>query len=210
MSDEDRIPTFDSGNAKIIAYIVVFGFIAIMLVFGIKYSGDTIVHKGDKKQSIVCKWCQGLGQVEEERCKHCLGAKKVKAIIPGPNHPLRIRGSVRDLSAFESKEEAASVALADADYSKVVLKPMRGAVGGAKLQFLKGEDKTEIVSKPSGRYHGFLPPGEYRLVIEEPGFQNYSQDYVVPVREHPIWPKMPGIELEDEDQLEMEIVLERE
>lgn len=209
MGTEEKIQSVDNSQAKIIAYIVVFGFIAIMLVFGLKNAGKAPLREGDREQSMTCKWCEGAGTLEGERCKYCLGAKKLKVIVPGPKHPVRIRGSIRDLSAFESEDEAREVAEKDADYSKVVLKPMRGAVGQAKIQFVKEGYKAELESKPSGRYFGYVEPGEYTMVVEVDGFAKYELPYTVPVRKEPVWPKIPGVEVEDPDQLEWEIFLSR-
>lgn len=209
MGTEDKIKTLDSSQAKIVAYMVVFGFIAIMLVFGLKNAGKTALSEGDREQSMTCYRCEGVGTLKGKRCKNCLGTKKLMVIIPGPKHPVRIRGSVRDISAFESEAEAHEVAEKDADYSKAVLKPMRGAVGQAKIQFVKDGHTAELKSKPSGRYFGYVEPGEYTMVVEVEGFAKYEKPFTVPVRKEPVWPKMRGVEIEDPDQLEWEIFLSR-
>ncbi len=206
MKDEEKLRALDSKQAKIIAYIVVFGFMAIMLVFGLKSASQAPLHEGDTRRSITCKWCEGKGTLEGDRCRYCLGAKKLKAIIPGPNHPVRIRGTLWNLNAFESREEAQQAA-EKTDYSQVLLKQLPETVGLAQLKFTRGQNTTEIATKPSGRYWGYLVPGDYTLTIDVPGYPSYEQSLTIPVREHPVWPKIPGVELEDEDEFKLEIFI---
>jgi hypothetical protein len=208
MKNEDKIRTIDQSKAKIVAYIVVFAMMAIMVVFGIRSMGQTPLHEGDERRSIICKWCEGVGTLEGERCKFCLGAKKLKAVIPGPNHPVEIRGTLWDLS-FYGSEEKAQKAAETTDYDKVSFKPVPGRVGMTNMQFTKGEITTEFKSKVGGRFRGFLVPGDYQLTIEAPGFAKYQRELNVPVRQNPIWPDIPGVELEDEDLLELEIFLKK-
>ena len=203
---EDKLRSVDQSKAKIIAYIVVAGFMAIMLVFGLRSSSQVPLHEGDERRSIECKWCTGTGEIEGERCKYCLGAKKLKGTIPGPNHPLRIRGTVWNVGHFDSEEKAHEAAGAE-DYEKVVLQTRPETVGQAKLVFKNSKGESVLEAKPSGRYWGYLVPGEYTLRVEHPGFATFEEPFSVPVREHPIWPEMPGVELEDEDQLELEVFL---
>jgi hypothetical protein len=206
MVKEDKVRSLDRSQAKVIAYIVVFAFLAIMLVFGIRSSSQTPLHEGDERRSITCQWCEGSGTLEGERCKYCLGAKKLKAIIPGPNHPLRIRGTVWNLGSFDSKAAAEEKASAE-DYEEVFLKARPQTVGQAKLTFKNDTDEVVLDSKVSGRFWGFIPPGEYTLTVEHPDFPNHQMQYTVPVREHPVWPQIPGVEIPDEDQLTLDIFL---
>jgi hypothetical protein len=203
---EDKLRSVDQSKAKIIAYIVVAGFMGIMLVFGLRSSSQAPLHEGDERRSITCKWCEGTGEVEGERCKHCLGAKKLKAIIPGPNHPLRIRGTVWNVGHFGSEEKAQEAAQKE-DYEKVFLKTRPETAAQAKLVFKNSTAEVVIEAKASGRYWGYIVPGEYTLTVEHPNFKTFEQPFTVPVREHPIWPEIPGAEVEDEDQLELEIFL---
>ena len=198
----------DNSKAKIIAYIVVAGFLALILVFGMRTAGQTALHDGDERKSIECKFCQGTGEVQDERCKYCLGAKKVKVVIPGPNHPLRIQGTVWDLSAFKNKEEAESFA-ATTDYTKVSLRPDPKTVRQAALTFNDGSQQTLLEGKVNGRYRGFVSPGSYTLEVVAEGYQPAKLSLVVPPREHPVWPEMAGVQPEDEDQITFEIYLEK-
>ena len=208
MNRKDNATRVDNSKAKIIAYIVVAGFLALILVFGMRSAGQTALHEGDERKSIACKFCQGTGEVEGNRCKYCLGAKKVKAVIPGPNHPLRIQGTVWDLSAFESKEEAESFA-AKSDYDKVSLRPEPQTVRQATLTFSDGSRETVLEGKINGRYRGFIPPGDYSLKVTAEGYQPEDLSVTIPEREHPVWPEMAGIQPDDEDQITYEIFLKK-
>lgn len=208
MTKEEKFPVVDRTKAKVIAYIVVAAFMAIMIVFGLRSAGQTPLHEGDQRRSITCKWCEGSGKLEGERCPYCLGAKKLKAVIPGPNHPVRVRGTVWDLSRFSSREEAEEKAAAE-DYEQVYLKARDQTVSRAKVRFKNDSEEFLLEGKVSGRFWGFVKPGEYTLTVEHPEFQTYETEFTVPVREHPVWPEIPGVEIEDEDQLELELFLKK-
>lgn len=208
MGREERFATVDSTKQKVIAYIVVFFFLAIMLVFGLRSSTQTPLHEGDERRSITCKWCQGEGTIEGERCKYCLGAKKLKAIIPGPNHPVRIKGTAWDLGRFQDRA-AAEKAAASVDYTKVHLRADENTVGGVKLIFQDGDSEVEMQTKISGRFRGFIKPGHYQVRIEAPGYAHQEFEYEVPKRTLPVWPPIPGVEIEDEEELTLEIYLEK-
>ena len=208
MVSEEKFVAVDNSKAKIVAYIVVAAFLALILVFGLRSSAQAPLHEGDKRESITCQWCEGAGTTEGERCRYCLGAKKLKAIIPGPNHPVRVRGTIWNLSAFPNRE-AAELQAESVDYNKVLLKPLPETVNRATLRF-EGADgeNTEIQGKVSGRFRGFLKPGDYKLKIEREGFSPYEQAVSIPVRQHPVWPDIPGVEIEDKDQVTMNVFLQ--
>lgn len=206
MQNNESAPKLDNSHAKIVAYIVVAGFFAIMLVFGMRSAGQAPLHEGDRRESVECKLCQGSGTTEGNRCNYCLGAKKVKVIIAGPNHPVRIRGTVWNLSAFDGKEQAEAKSKT-ADYSRVSLKANPQTVGRAILNFKKGEEVTEIQGKVNGRYRGFLEPGAYTLTIKSDGFKAFEKEVTIPKRQHPVWPEINGFQPEDEDQQTLEIFL---
>jgi hypothetical protein len=206
VAKEDKFRSVDQSKAKIIAYIVVAGFMGLMLVFGLRSSSQVPLHEGDERRSITCKWCEGTGKMGEERCKYCLGAKKLKAVIPGPNHPLRVRGTVWNVAHFGSEEKAREAAESE-DYEKVYLKTRPEAVGQARIIFQNSDAEVVMEAKPSGRYWGYLVPGDYTVSVMHPEFEKMEQAFTVPVREHPIWPEIPGVEVEDEDQLDLELYL---
>lgn len=75
VAKEDKLRTVDQSKAKIVAYLVVAAFMAIMLVFGLRSSSQVPLHEGDERKSITCKWCEGSGEIDGDRCKYCLGPR---------------------------------------------------------------------------------------------------------------------------------------
>ena len=104
---------------------------------------------------------------------------------------------------LEAAEEVAS----KTDYSRVLLKAQKNTVGGTKITFTKGDHKVELQAKVSGRFRGFLAPGDYKVTLTAPGRESQELSLNVPVRQHPVWPPIPGVEVEDEDQQTLEIYL---
>lgn len=198
----------DYNKAKIAAYVVVAGFLAIVFVFGVRSASGPQLHDGDRVESLDCPVCQGtgVGKLVDTRCQACLGNKTLKVVLPGPNHPVDIRGSVRDLAAFKDLAEAEQVAANDALDRKPSLTPVRGAVPHAAIVF-EGGERVEMVSKATGKYWGMLPPGSYRVTVTAPGFAPYSQQLEVPPRQQPIWPEAGGIGPELLETQRFEIVM---
>ena len=153
--------------------------------------------------------CDGGGEVGSKRCGSCLGAKKLKVVIPGPNHPVKIRGTVRDLSVFESLDEAQNEAAKDAASKKLSLKAVKGAIREATIS-ISGPDASMVLeSKSTGRFKSLLKPQEYRVTIEAEGYTSKTITIVVPPRIHPVWPKLPGGKALGEDETyQMDIFLE--
>lgn len=191
--ETDTFSTGDPVQKKLMAYGIVAVFIGVMAVLGVRSVSGPQLFKGDRQESVACKLCQGRG---EKGCKLCLSTGKVKVIVPGPLHPVDIRGTVRDAAAFPSPEAARTVA--DKEAGEVTLKPVQGAVHNAHLVFDKGGKKIAIEGKATGRFRCNIEPGTYQLSIEADGYQPLSQSFEVPVRTQPVWPTRPGLNLDDE------------
>lgn len=207
MQKKDIPRPVDSVQAKLIAYGIVAVFIGLITFLGIRSVSGPQLSKGDKLEVRTCRRCQGNGQEpgSDKRCRGCLGAKKVKVIVPGPEHPVEIGGTVRDLSAFENLESAQSLAQSESEPKN--LTPVRGAVRGAKIRFQGPSGTIELESKATGRFRGALKPGQYQVEVKAPGFQDTRQELSLAPRTQPIWPKMPGVEESNEDQLRLHFVL---
>lgn len=208
LTKEKGAPSFDQTKAKMVAYIIVAILFGLMLVVGLKSSGGPQTFDGDKVEVRDCWACQGSGEKDGERCKDCLGNKKLKVIVPGPNHPVQVKGSVRDRSAFKDEAEAAEVAARDAADTKLSLKAVQGGIGRATI-LVKGQ-AGEIVleTKSTGKFKTLLKPGSYTLVVSAEGFKESTVSLEVPPREHPVWPKMPGRSVPEEDVTQCELLLE--
>jgi hypothetical protein len=199
----------DYNKAKIAAYIVVAGFMAIMLVFGIRSAGGPELHDGDKVESLPCPVCGGSGEGKQAgtRCQACLGNKKLKAVIPGPNHPVSLRGTVRNLKAFKDQAEADRVCAEDARNLKPSLTPVKGAVPQAVIVFQGSTGTTELASKAVGKFSGVIAPGHYKVAVRVDGFQDYQQELTVAPRAKPIWPEVSGLPTDQVETLQLDILL---
>ena len=59
--------------------------------------GRAPVFEGDVRKEMTCLSCDGLGQSgEEEGCDTCRGRGVADYIIPGPNRPIQLVGTVFD------------------------------------------------------------------------------------------------------------------
>lgn len=209
LKKEQGAPTFDQTKAKMVAYFIVAIIFGLMLVVGLKSGGDLKTFEGDKIEVRDCRKCQGTGEVEGERCKGCLGNKKLKVIIPGPNHPVKIKGSVRDLGAFKDEAEGRAVAAKDAASTKISLKAVQGGVGQATIVLKSASTEMTLETKSTGKYQSLLKPGDYTAVVSAEGFKEKTLSLTVPPRKHDVWPKMPGQSRVDEDITWFEVFLER-
>lgn len=202
----------DYNKAKIAAYIVVAGFMAIMFVFGLRSAGGPELQDGDKVESLTCPVCAGSGEGKQAgtRCQACLGSKKLKAVVPGPKHPVDVRGTVRNLGDFKDQEEAATVIAKDAADWKVSLSPVRGAVANATVTFDGPSGRAEFTSKATGKFWGVLPPGEYQVTITASGYANQQQTLKIEPRQKPIWPEAGGLLPEhSEAPVQLDILLSK-
>lgn len=198
----------DYNKAKIAAYVVVAFFLALMFVMGIRSATGPELREGDRIESLPCPVCQGSGEGKQagKRCATCLGAKKLKAVVPGPNHPMLVKGTVRDLAAFKDEEEAEQIAETEAKDHRLSLKPVRGAVGQATLTF-EGPEPSEIQVKATGRYSGYLAPGTYQLWLRASGYAELSREVEVAPRQQPIWPEAAGLEEVPVESLQLDLFL---
>lgn len=208
LTREKGAPAFDQTRAKMVSYIIVAILFGLMLVVGLKSSGGPQTFDGDKIEVRDCWACEGSGEKDGERCKDCLGNKTLKVVVPGPNHPAQVKGSVRDKTAFKNEQEAAEIAAKDAADTKLSLKPVQGGVGQATI-LVKGQNgEVELETKASGKFSTLLKPGTYTLVVSAQGFQEKTLTLEVAARQEPVWPKMPGRSVPEVDVTQCEILLD--
>jgi hypothetical protein len=192
-------------RGKLTAYAIVACFVAVITFLGVRSASGPSLFPGDKLETRSCRQCSGQGttEIQEgklETCPFCLGKKTCQVVIPGPSHPVSIRGSVVDVSAFKDRADAEFSATLELNEPKS-LKPVKGAVGNAKLVFDSGSNKFELTSGATGRFHSALPPGEYQVSIEKSGFQTDHSKLVVPVKTQPIWQERAKMKTPDPDQV---------
>ncbi len=204
---KDRLPVIDQAKAKLVAYGVVAVMIGVMAVLGVRSVSGPQLYEGDRLESRTCRVCDGAGTQQGEKCRGCLGAKRVKVIVPGPEHPVEIRGTVRDLAVFPDLESAQAKAAQDASSQEVSLKPVEGAVRNARLEFKSDWGQINVESKATGKFRCRLKPGDYRVTITAEGFPEETRELTVPARQLPVWPKNPGLSHKDEEQIQVDLFL---
>ncbi len=199
----------DYNKAKLAAYVVVAGFLAIMFVFGVRSATGPELHDGDRVESLTCPVCEGTGDGKQAgtRCQACLGNKLLKAVVPGPKHPVDLRGTVRDSSAFKEQTEADKATAADAQNWKPSLTPVQGAVPQAQIVFEGATGRTEFTSKATGKYWGVIPPGRYKVTVRAPGYTEHEQEIEIAPRTHPIWPEAGGLDPSLSESLHLDLFL---
>lgn len=197
----------DPAHKKLMAYAIVAVFVGVMAVLGVRSASGPQLYSGDRQEMTACRLCQASGKEGQQRCRLCLGKGQVKVIVPGPHHPVDIRGTVRDAAAFANPQEAQSVA--DREAQQVSLKPVQGAVPSARLQFELSGKTLNIEGKATGRFRCNLAPGRYRLRISAPNFQDLEREFEVPARQKPVWPTRPGLDNLDEERLKPVFLMTR-
>lgn len=156
------------------------------------------VYAGDRVETRDCRDCGGTGVMgdymegepqpgmpsKEGPCVTCGGRKTVQVILPGPNHPAWVKGTVVD---------AALVAEGDAGLlderlaGRGPMEPVPGAIPQATVVFERGGQKVEVHSANSGRIRAQLPPGTWKVSATAAGFSSYSGQVDVPPRTSPIY-----------------------
>lgn len=178
--------------------------ILLTLLWGGCSVGPT-TYAGDKIETRACRWCNGSGQNAEPEseggspvggaCPGCRGSKQLKVVVPGPKHPALVKGAVRDATKMPSGNDEV-VALMEA---REPLKPITGAVGGARITFEKDGSKQEVSSLPSGRFKLLLEPGKYKVHLSADGFADSDQDFEVAARQEPIWDEKAHLKTEAQE-----------
>lgn len=175
-----------------------------LLVLGLLVVGcgmGPTTYPGDKTEERTCRWCGGTGlagPMDEGphntggKCPGCRGAKKLTVVIPGPNHPAMVRGTVRD--ATKMGEDSPLLSFEESHTPG----PVRGAVGGAKVVF-EGVDRVEYTVPSSGKVKTLLKPGHYKVTISAPGFQEAQEEVEVAQRREPIWDEKAHLKTEEQE-----------
>lgn len=189
-------------RGKLTAYAVVAVFVGVITFLGVRSASGPPVFPGDKLETRTCRQCQGSGTDDDPntggRCPFCAGSKNCQVIVPGPNHPVNLRGSVVDAAAFKSKGEAELDAMLEVN-DTVGLKPVKGAIGEASLVFQSGSKKIELVSSGNGKFRGAIAPGDYDVTVKKSGYSDTSMKLHVPARSQPIWMEHAKMKMPDPD-----------
>ena len=166
-------------RGKPTAYFIVAVFVGILAFVAVRSTSGPQLYAGDRLETRTCRWCSGSGlylvEAHESKCPGCQGAKTVKVVIPGPEHPAPVRGNVSDAAAAPAPA---------AEKGKLHL--VKGGVPDARLSF-KGPEALEITSQAGGRYKCSLKPGAYTVTVTADGFQSLTQSFTVAPLQSPVW-----------------------
>lgn len=166
--------------------------IAVLLMFTptILYSagllGRAPLYEGDVRKEMTCLTCGGFGIVDEEKCDTCRGRGVAEYIVPGPNRPLQLVGTVYGPSGETIK--GAEIAVREG--------------GDAAGQ----EESLELlyVTNDDGQFGVKLPPGEYVIKAQAEGNGVAEEQVVVTQVADPL----PATKLETLHRLEKEFRLQ--
>lgn len=118
--------------------------------------------EGDTRKEMTCLACDGLGQVKGEKCHTCYGRGVADYILPGPNRPQQLVGTLHDSKG----------------------KPLTGA----EIAITEVGQKAEpIVMKTNddGQFGFKFPPGNFHLKLTH-GSLAAEQDLKVESNSKPI------------------------
>lgn len=86
---------------RILMGLAVLMMLAPTFLYAGGYLGRAPLFEGDTRKEMTCADCQGLGTVKDkngadEKCKTCHGLGVADYIIPGPNRPIQLVGTLHD------------------------------------------------------------------------------------------------------------------
>ncbi|GMU54383.1 MAG: hypothetical protein AMXMBFR33_35290 [Candidatus Xenobia bacterium] len=218
------------GNNRFQLYSLLAMAVVCLAIIGVaKSMMKPQTYPGDRTEMRDCRWCGGTGEGGDERemamqgegmpprgggggvCPGCRGKKKLSVIVPGPNHPAVVRGSVRDVKAMGAEATSPEAAALLAFHENRSPGPVKGAVGGAKVVFDNGSKKVEYTVPANGKIKTMLVPGHYKVTVTAEGFQDYHDEVDVAARREPIWDERARLITEESvaDQTEVLFLLSR-
>lgn len=142
---------------RILLGLAVLMMLAPTFLYAGGYLGRAPLFDGDSRKEMTCLPCQGLGQVKEEKCVTCQGLGVAEFIIPGPNRPLQLVGTVHDAKA----------------------QPLVGA----EIEITESVNPgSPIVMKTNddGQFGFKFPPGSYELKLRHQDLTSSEQIKVEP------------------------------
>jgi hypothetical protein len=166
--------------------------IAVLLMFTptFLYSagmlGQAPLYEGDVRKEMGCLTCDGMGRTDkEETCGTCRGRGVAEFILPGPNRPLQLVGTV--LNSSGEKQEGANIAVHEAGVTP-------GENGAKEILFLTNGD---------GQFGVKLPPGEYVIKAGTEGGSTVQESVLIEQNPSPV----PATKMETLHKIEKEFRL---
>jgi hypothetical protein len=153
------------------------------LLYSAGMLGRAPLFEGDVRKEMTCVTCDGLGRTaKEETCTTCRGRGVADFIIPGPNRPIQMIGTV--------------------------LGPDNKPVEGAEIAARQAEgDTTELFleTNPEGQFGIKLPPGDYVVRVSAQGVGSVQESLVIKQDPNPL----PARSLDTHHKLNKEFKLQR-
>jgi Carboxypeptidase regulatory-like domain len=126
--------------------------------------GRAPIYEGDVRKEMTCITCDGLGRsAGEESCSTCRGRGVADFIIPGPNRPLQLVGTVK--ASTGETVEGADIACREAE--------------GNDMELL-------FKSNGDGQFGIKLPPGTYIVKVSAPDKGSVSESVLVEANTDPL------------------------
>ncbi|MBI4584814.1 MAG: carboxypeptidase regulatory-like domain-containing protein [Planctomycetes bacterium] len=187
---------------RVLGIVILASMVPPVVYYSVRYIKEPVLYAGDKIETRTCRDCGGYGKIEGmeednpmigDRCPACGGKGTVQVIIPGPNRQTRIWGVVVDLE--EAGEELLYTMPENLRYTPVQtalmpdeLRNVKGAIPNVKVTLVRdGGEAFEITSSSTGRFSQRLPPGDYTVQVNVPGFDPFEEEFEVQPLTEPIW-----------------------
>lgn len=194
-----------------------FIFLALCLpayLYVVECATATTLYPGDQLEERGCRECGGSGdpgQYAEEipglrGCPACGGTGQVEVIIPGPNRPTRVRGTVRHWRQDEeqgfSLPDMYGGGLTGASH---LMAPCPDGIAGAEVRFTRsGAEDIVVETNRNGRFLALLPPGEYRVTTSAAGLPGDERELMIAPLTEEIWKTRATI-LDEPESLAQEL-----
>ena len=190
---------------------VALAFVGLGLFLTARFFMKPATYPGDVIEERECRWCGGTGvngpDLAESgapgtqpgaTCIGCRGRKRLQVIVPGPNHPALVKGTVRD-AAVAGRLDPEAAAMAQFMENRDPREPVQGAVGDATLVAESGGKRLELPVAKTGRFRCLLAPGSYQVTIRAPGYRTSTTTLQVPQRREPIWDERARLVTEEQE-----------
>lgn len=145
--------------------------------------GRAPMFDGDERKEMTCIVCDGVGRTaSEESCNTCRGRGVADFILPGPNRPLQLVGTV--------------------------LGPDNKPIEGAEAAARQAEgDQTELImaTNHEGQFGIKLPPGEYVIRVTAEGIGSVQESLLVEHNPDPL----PAKSYETHHKIEKDFKLQK-
>ena len=197
-------------NWKVFAALA---FVGLGLFLTARFYMKPAIYPGDVVEERECRWCGGTGVNGPDLdaagapgtqpgapCIGCRGRKRLQVIVPGPNHPALVKGTVRDAAVVGSQgHDPEAAAMSRFVENRNPMEPVQGALSGAKLVMESGGQRLEIPVAKTGRFRFMLAPGSYQVTISAPGYKTATTTLQVPQRRAPIWDEKARLVTEEQE-----------